>query len=472
MTFSISKPDYYNPITQAPTCITQHSEQQASSKQTQADKTAPPTKNDRSDYQHTPGHTLRAAFANSNTSDSMLEKAFKWACYAIEQCQRYEGDAYLYPHLMPIGKKIEKHINKELNTLQKNGEFSAKDYLNIKQKISETINSTQTINPYHRNPLLLKRVALSHVLVPIQKQVIADNVKSINQFQGFDIDKDICRLVIDDEHLKENQNQWLFENEPGYLSGILDSFIAMLAHHKEKLSVEMFEDFHDLSVDNVYTRCCQSSNKQSQNQMKRGFRDDDTIVHFDLSPINSTRKGINEFLTRNKDTSILIDEDDDDEEIDRKFLKGDMEYCLVDNEVPTYDNYSTDTDIDMTLATGPKTRQQCIDNVTRMLNTLHSTIGQHLHHTNSVGVDESAIVKAIAQFCQELDQYHPFHDGNIRTVAFITMNKLLLEHGMNPTVLNNPNILDGYDIDLLADKITEGQKRFAAIRDQDHANTA
>ena len=42
-------------------------------------------------------------------------------------------------------------------------------------------------------------------------------------------------------------------------------------------------------------------------------------------------------------------------------------------------------------------------------------------------------LELIIRTCQDLDQMHLFTDGNIRTIAFLVMNKMLIENGFNPT---------------------------------------
>jgi hypothetical protein len=62
-----------------------------------------------------------------------------------------------------------------------------------------------------------------------------------------------------------------------------------------------------------------------------------------------------------------------------------------------------------------------------------------------------------------LDQAHLLPDGNIRTIAFGVLPKLLLENGFEPTILHDPNILDGYSVAEIKVAILQGQKDFRSL---------
>jgi hypothetical protein len=68
---------------------------------------------------------------------------------------------------------------------------------------------------------------------------------------------------------------------------------------------------------------------------------------------------------------------------------------------------------------------------------------------------------AIARCCQDLDQHHLFSDGNARTLGFLVMNKLLLQNGLSPVVLVDPNHIDMNSIDELVTKMRFAQVQFS-----------
>lgn len=76
----------------------------------------------------------------------------------------------------------------------------------------------------------------------------------------------------------------------------------------------------------------------------------------------------------------------------------------------------------------------------------------------SITQDEK--LTAIVRCCQDLEQAHLLPDGNLRTIAFGVLPKLLLEIGECPPILRDASTLDGYDVETLKAKIREGQETF------------
>lgn len=71
-------------------------------------------------------------------------------------------------------------------------------------------------------------------------------------------------------------------------------------------------------------------------------------------------------------------------------------------------------------------------------------------------------IKAICKYLQRIEQLHPFMDGNIRTL-YILLNKLLRDHGLDFSLMLNPNRLDACDLDDLVRMVKEGQAIFNAL---------
>jgi hypothetical protein len=69
-------------------------------------------------------------------------------------------------------------------------------------------------------------------------------------------------------------------------------------------------------------------------------------------------------------------------------------------------------------------------------------------------------LRDIIVLCQDLDQLHPFNDGNIRTFGVILFQKELARTKLTPSILFNPNRFDAYSVDEMSDEIEFGQKDF------------
>lgn len=70
-------------------------------------------------------------------------------------------------------------------------------------------------------------------------------------------------------------------------------------------------------------------------------------------------------------------------------------------------------------------------------------------------------LRRIAETCRTLEQAHLFNDGNARTVGFLLLNRLLLNAGMSPALMANPNEFDGFSTRELVQSIRQGQEKFA-----------
>ena len=80
-----------------------------------------------------------------------------------------------------------------------------------------------------------------------------------------------------------------------------------------------------------------------------------------------------------------------------------------------------------------------------------------------IAVTDDEKLTAIAKMIQHIAQAHPFEDCNIRT-AYISLNKLLRDHGLHLSILLDPNRLDCCDLELVVTMIKEGQRIYLSLR--------
>lgn len=86
------------------------------------------------------------------------------------------------------------------------------------------------------------------------------------------------------------------------------------------------------------------------------------------------------------------------------------------------------------------------------------------YHAEIAAADtEDAKLTAIVRCVQDLEQVHPFTDGNIRTMVFLLGNKLLMQNGMPPAIYADPNVFDAFSEKELVAIVKQGQDRFRAI---------
>lgn len=103
------------------------------------------------------------------------------------------------------------------------------------------------------------------------------------------------------------------------------------------------------------------------------------------------------------------------------------------------------------------------DRTHEMQRRAHTAFQRYRQHSDESTQTETERLAAITACCQSLERMHLFTDGNARTVGFLSLNKLLLEAGMSPALLADPNHFDGYAQAELMTQIREGQAAFQSV---------
>jgi hypothetical protein len=79
------------------------------------------------------------------------------------------------------------------------------------------------------------------------------------------------------------------------------------------------------------------------------------------------------------------------------------------------------------------------------------------------GTKDEKIIELIVRVCQALIQTHTFCDGNTRTNTCWLLNKLLIDNGFLPVILDNPKIFYACDIEMLIEGVKKGQENFKKL---------
>lgn len=77
--------------------------------------------------------------------------------------------------------------------------------------------------------------------------------------------------------------------------------------------------------------------------------------------------------------------------------------------------------------------------------------------------ESNIATKAIVTCCKDLEHIHPYTDGNIRSIAMVLLQWMLLRNNQPPTLLKNPNVFDGHSYEELCDIVIKGQTAFQAL---------
>ena len=238
------------------------------------------------------------------------------------------------------------------------------------------------------------------------------------------------RMVMDGRFHKSGINTCDYglgeaSKEPGYMNAMLAAFNKMLDGLGTTLTPDKLDELHSLTVSNV---------KNMMNNCS-GWREPKRQVFFRLLSCNSSKKGEEEF--KNKAFSSW--------KSDRLTSNPDLKQIVIEKNIKRFYPVSPNDE------NWAKTYADIV-------------LKEYYEKISSISPDNSEDkLRVIIRICQNLDQLHLFPDGNIRTIAFLVLNKLLMENGMFPTIMDNPNILDMKSTDEIMKEIIIGQHRFIDI---------
>lgn len=265
--------------------------------------------------------------------------------------------------------------------------------------------------------------------------------------------------------------------EKGYIDALLKAWSHMITSIQEcrKMNADLYIQLHDLAVDKVWEsfkyhgrhalsetfpanwavyKTTSYLSVREPIYMTKGLRNPTSAVHFGLMAPDEceagtfTELGLEEFA-RKRDTKKWF------EGLENKLLEG----SSIQHNILTAQKFES-------IAQTKDLIDQFFAQYYKSLDILNS--GQSLEGSflseHSSPLDKK--LELIIRTCQDLDQAHVFADGNIRTIAFLVLNKMLIENDLNPTCMYDPNVLDCTDIKTLIEHVKTGQAYFLNLKDQ------
>jgi len=109
-------------------------------------------------------------------------------------------------------------------------------------------------------------------------------------------------------------------------------------------------------------------------------------------------------------------------------------------------------------------------NVVSLVETdnLDKTIKDYiLEYEKKVAADmenPAAILRALILLCKKLVIIHPFSDCNGRLFCNLILNRELVRHGFSPTLLDDPNRIDGYTLNESLYELVKGMNSFQELK--------
>ncbi|KTD66929.1 ankyrin repeat-containing protein [Legionella steelei] len=95
--------------------------------------------------------------------------------------------------------------------------------------------------------------------------------------------------------------------------------------------------------------------------------------------------------------------------------------------------------------------------VRQIIEEYESTVSAHAENPK-------ALLHAIISFCKKLELTHPFRDCNGRLFCNLLLNRELVRHGFSPTLLDNPNMIEGFTIKESMSELIRGMNSFQRLK--------
>lgn len=264
--------------------------------------------------------------------------------------------------------------------------------------------------------------------VRVQVEIVASRDRLPETWQLAHHDAAIPYLFMDGECHESSWGKYYFENELGYMVGCLRAFGALMEAHDRILDAHLLCQLHDLAVADVFKR----SSPPLRERFQSGYRAQP--VEFALSlGRNCSAQGLAEFHRSAAATNGWIEV-----------------------EPPTHGHPGR-------LLAQTRSPALCFDKAQDILSQYAAQVPPPSNCRQRAELDD-ATMHAIAQCCQQLNQHHLFAEANIRTIGFLCLNKLLLDQGVAPTILEYPKVLDMCSTADIIAAIRQGQHRFQALQ--------
>jgi hypothetical protein len=394
----------------------------------------------------------------------------------------FKGRKDIYP---TIYKTIEALVGQATDGSRGAQVTVAKAVADLKKGFGDSLGRLSAEQQKKLAPLKAK---LDSVLAKIEKEAelgaAVDQVQLKNgdkPFEGFD-KKQLWRLFIDGFRQSDDpQAAYAFDNpvlrpngqpregEAGYMACLMGTFKDMLGDLETPLNVDSLIQLHDSAVGDVHEDHDPpaKSGIVSQKITAAGLSNAGTGFGCNLVDGNSrgagnfSPEGLRELQERIKQETLATPETE--RGVPKLSLKGKTTGYLNDPQTGEprvlQPNEAFSLDV-QELATARRERAEAI------IQAYDDEIGKvgSVDQRDDNDDEETAKLRAIVRCCQDLEQAHLFQDANCRTVGFMVLNKLLLQNGLDPVILDNPNRLDGFSEEQLITFVREGQAKFASYR--------
>jgi hypothetical protein len=239
--------------------------------------------------------------------------------------------------------------------------------------------------------------------------------------------------------------------EPGYMHGMVDALTNdVCANLGKRMSAQDVEDLHDKAVGQI-----------NEERMGRGYRDGLVASYgvnkFSKDGIEQLDKRLGGYtgkILSPAERFRLMGKSHDEK---FQMLKAMNRQEQSENKPAGMQTWGfMNRDGDYKAYFWPKDRAQSMQTTQKTLDAYYDEVAKATTARDKM--------RAIVRCCQTLHQLHVFRDGNARTMEMLLLNRLLMEQGMWPTILEDPKAFKGLTVDELVDEVEQGQLLFKIVR--------
>jgi hypothetical protein len=265
---------------------------------------------------------------------------------------------------------------------------------------------------------------------------------------NFMIDKDIqFALFIDLKRCEFGKDA--FEDEPGYRASMEQALVYVSSIFDKQITPAMFVHMHSLATGKI------KGIVQEKVVCKR--KDINRNSGYDLEFINNQNpskiKGFIELanLEINGQKLIIIDPIENENKFNDLLDYDDKPaHCIISKAIfrkdPNFRKNESKFTYRVYTLRSPEESIKAMDEIFENYNNKIFDLKNDLDK-----------IRLIADTMRKLEVSHFFGDGNQRTIVFILMNKMLMDIGLSPVILEDPCIFDGQiDLESITKKIVEG----------------
>lgn len=282
------------------------------------------------------------------------------------------------------------------------------------------------------------------------KRELSSKWHKISFLRNISVD-DAWRLGVDGRYQQSDGLKFEHDEKPSFIAGTLRLLNFMLdglcieglkfdGHNPRKLDGQYLQEMHDIAIAGMYREVKEGKAKEGFQIGYRGFLGNWPGEQFGWGNANYTERGHEELREKFKCRR-------GGEEIDPRY--GEAGHPVGNSCLDPFYTFYNNRQCYMTKKA---TWHECLTIANAIIDKCYDEINK------SSTPDEK--LTAIVRCCQDLEQAHLLPDGNLRTIAFGVLPKLLLEIGECPPILRDASTLDGYDVETLKAKIREGQETF------------